>query len=219
NSLAGCLLAIRSYKHFIAGDLSKAFCRMSSSIDDVPYVGYTCIGPYVVLWSRVAFGSTAAPNQLDASMEDVTIEMKSLSDLAAAVTAPIVRLCDLDPRLVETCLLRPSPEAHLYLRDCPAVPKELTLVKFVDDLYTGGDSKCDVTTSYDFLAYISNGHDFVIESRKRFNSWEPVIVDDIEERRHLLGYDYSAVEDSFYPTFSGALPKVDSMTKRQSCAV
>ncbi|EER02412.1 hypothetical protein Pmar_PMAR026645, partial [Perkinsus marinus ATCC 50983] len=136
NSLAGCLLAIRSYEYFIAGDLSKAFCRMSSSIKDVPYVGYTCIGPYIVLWSRVAFGSTAAPNQLDASMEDVINEIKALSKLASTVEAPVTRLCGIEPHLVERCLLRSSAEAFSYLQGCPPVPKEITLIKFVDDVYT-----------------------------------------------------------------------------------
>ncbi|EER00678.1 hypothetical protein Pmar_PMAR010836 [Perkinsus marinus ATCC 50983] len=219
NSLAGCLLAIRSYEYFIAGDLSKAFCRMSSSIKDVPYVGYTCIGPYIVLWSRVAFGSTAAPNQLDASMEDVINEIKALSKLASTVEAPVTRLCDIEPHLVERCLLRSSTEAFSYLQGCPPVPKEITLIKFVDDVYTGGSNKSRVTSSYDFITYISNGHDFVIEPKKRFNSWEPVMVNDVEERRHLLGYDYSAVEDSFYPTFSGGQLQGNPMTKRQSCAV
>ncbi|KAF4750633.1 hypothetical protein FOZ62_005932, partial [Perkinsus olseni] len=219
NSLAGCLLAIRSYKYFVAGDLSKAFCRMSSNIDDVSFVGYTCIGPYVVLWSRVAFGSTAAPNQLDASMEDVTGEIKKLSVLASTSTFPVVYLRDLDRLHVDSCLLRPSNEAYNYLLGCPAVPKDITLVKFVDDLYTGGPTKVGVTSNYDFMAYISNGHDFLVEAKKRFNNWEPVIVNDVEERRHLLGYDYSAVNDSFYPTYSGTLPGDESMTKRQSCAL
>ncbi|KAF4693831.1 hypothetical protein FOZ60_009969 [Perkinsus olseni] len=77
NSLAGCLLAIRSYKYFVAGDLSKAFCRMSSNIDDVSFVG-------------VAFGSTPAPNQLDASMEHVTDEIKKLSVPASTSTSEVV---------------------------------------------------------------------------------------------------------------------------------
>ncbi|KAF4646453.1 hypothetical protein FOL47_006222, partial [Perkinsus chesapeaki] len=154
---------------------------MQSNTRDVPFVGYTCIGPYVVLWSRVAFGSTAAPNQLDASMEDVTMEIKDLSDLASSTKASIVRLCDLDPQQVERCLLRPSPEALAYLQGCPPVPKKMSIVKFVDDIYTGGPSKPGVRSSYDFFAHISNGHDFVIESKKRFASWEPVWIDNIEE--------------------------------------
>ncbi|KAF4682573.1 hypothetical protein FOZ60_010390 [Perkinsus olseni] len=69
NHLVGTLLGIRSRRFIVAGDLSKAFCRMSSNSTDVPYVGYTCIGPYVVLWSRVAFGSSASVCQLDVSMK------------------------------------------------------------------------------------------------------------------------------------------------------
>ncbi|EEQ99368.1 hypothetical protein Pmar_PMAR014323, partial [Perkinsus marinus ATCC 50983] len=152
-------------------------------------------------------------------MEDVINEIKALSKLASTVEAPVIRLCDIEPHLVERCLLRSSAEAFSYLQGCPPVPKEITLIKFVDDVYTGGSNKSRVTSSYDFITYISNGHDFVIEPKKRFNSWEPVMVNDVEERRHLLGYDYSAVEDSFYPTFSGGQLQGNPMTKRQSCAV
>ncbi|KAF4700554.1 hypothetical protein FOZ63_015745, partial [Perkinsus olseni] len=52
NNLHGTLLLLRSSKYFVAGDLSKAFCRMQSNYSDIPYVGYTCIGPFTVLWAR-----------------------------------------------------------------------------------------------------------------------------------------------------------------------
>ncbi|EER19175.1 hypothetical protein Pmar_PMAR028640 [Perkinsus marinus ATCC 50983] len=222
NSLHGTLLLLRSSKYFVAGDLSKAFCRMQSSRADVPYVGYTCIGPFTVLWSRVGFGTRAAPNMLDSVVDDTIDEIYDLSQLAAEIDGDTfeVAVKSIDPERIKSALLYPSEEGYDYLYDGPPIPSHVKMLKFVDDIYALGSTVAEAQRNYRFVSYLLKGHDLPAEDLKKFENWICKSVAGIETRGHLLGYDYLPSNDGLYPTMSAKPPEgLTHMSKRSSSSI
>ncbi|KAF4653769.1 hypothetical protein FOL47_010294 [Perkinsus chesapeaki] len=222
NHLHGTLLLLRSSKYFVAGDLSKAFCRMQSNRSDIPYVGYTCLGPFTVLWVRVGFGTKAAPNMLDSTVDDVTDEIYGLTQLVSTAEEDVnyLDMAELDSTHVKDCLLLPSDEAYDYLREGPSVPRRVKLLKFVDDIYALGSSVEEAQRNYSFASHVLKGHDLPAEDLKKFENWLSQVAEGVEKRGHLLGYDYLPSSDGLYPTMSAERPQGDlSMTKRSASSV
>ncbi|KAF4649511.1 hypothetical protein FOZ61_001229, partial [Perkinsus olseni] len=222
NNLHGTLLLLRSSEYFVAGDLSKAFCRMQSNYSDIPYVGYTCIGPFTVLWARVGFGTRSAPNMLDSTVDDATDEIYHLTQLVRETDGNAVELdlSVIEAAKIKDCLLYPSDKAFEYLCNGPPIPSGIKMLKFVDDIYVLGSSVAEAQRNYGFVSYVLKGHDLPAEDLKKFENWLSQLEGGIEKRGHLLGYDYLPSNDGLYPTMS-ADPSLEplgptSMTKRSA---
>ncbi|KAF4694593.1 hypothetical protein FOZ62_028990, partial [Perkinsus olseni] len=215
NDLQGTLLQLRGFRYFVASDISKAFCQMKASLYDLAYTNYTCIGDYTVLWSSVSFGTTSAPNFLECCTHDVTEEAETLQGVGASLTmSPLI-----DPHLyndedLEKVLLLPSPEAFDYIRLGPHIPKELVLLKYVDDLFNGGDTPEIATQANDFSLHLLGGHGFKVDAIKNLRSWSQTTTEDTSARS-LLGYHYRG--ELLFVVYSGSLPGRVT-TKREACS-
>ncbi|KAF4684107.1 hypothetical protein FOZ62_004940, partial [Perkinsus olseni] len=201
SDLLGVLLHLRGFENFMSGDISKAFCQMRASLFDLAHANYTCIGEYTVLWGRIGFGNTSAPNQLEATTYDVGQELFLLSQLASQLS---VDGEPLDPKALprdqlEKVLLCPSPEAVNYIRNGPKIPTSLQLRKFVDDLYTGGTDKVIITTAHTFVTFVMTGHGLAVDPLKSFSSWPTTEEDhNNEANRSTLGYKFNPKTDEFF---------------------
>ncbi|KAF4739780.1 hypothetical protein FOZ62_025379, partial [Perkinsus olseni] len=219
NDLLGVLLHVRGFKYVIGSDISKAFCQMVSSLEDLPYSCYTCIGPYTVLWYRVSFGSTAAPNMLEASSHDVTQEIADIVGSLPPVGCSTVEASKLDDHKVFKALLRPTVEAVEYVKKGPMVPRELVFEKFVDDSFFGGDTREEVGLCRNFVCYMFKGHGFVTDPLKDLvAAYGGMVSDDGKPDVHVLGYLLVLATDGLRALFSGSEPG-SKVTKRAACAI
>ncbi|KAF4648513.1 hypothetical protein FOL46_002817, partial [Perkinsus olseni] len=219
NDLLGVLLHVRGFKYVIGSDISKAFCQMVSSLEDLPYSCYTCIGPYTVLWYRVSFGSTAAPNMLEASSHDVTQEIADIVGSLPPVGCSTVEASKLDDHKVFKALLRPTVEAVEYVKKGPMVPRELVFEKFVDDFFFGGDTREEVGLCRKFVCYMFKGHGFVTDPLKDLvAAYGGMVGDGGKPDGHVLGYLLVLATDGLRALFSGSEPG-SKVTKRAACAI
>ncbi|KAF4730788.1 hypothetical protein FOZ63_028678 [Perkinsus olseni] len=215
NDLQGTLLLLRGFNYFVSSDISKAFCQMKASLYDLAYANYTCIGDYTILWSSISFGTTNAPNFLECCTYDVTTEIEALQEAGARLsTSPLV-----DPRLLtddvlEEVLLLPSRAAFDYIRQGPAIPKDVILLKYVDDLFNGGDTPEQATQANDLSLHMLGGHGFKAEAIKNVRSWSEAVTTDTKAKS-LLGYHYR--DENLFVVYSGKLPD-GVITKREACS-
>ncbi|EER03064.1 hypothetical protein Pmar_PMAR001809 [Perkinsus marinus ATCC 50983] len=215
HDLQGTLLQVRGFKYFVASDISKAFCEMKSSLYDLAYTNYTCIGNYTILWGSVAFGTNSAPNFLECSMHDITLEAESLGQVGSTLTTgPLVDPSLYNNETLEEILLRPSQDAYDYIRTGPAIPLKLVLLKYVDDLFNGGDSIELAETSNDFSLHLLGGHGFKCDAVKNVVSWTNSTQEN-DTRKSLLGYHYN--DEKLYVVYSGEFPDGPT-TKREACS-
>ncbi|KAF4651014.1 hypothetical protein FOL47_000712 [Perkinsus chesapeaki] len=215
HDLQGTLLQLRAFVHFVGSDISKAFCQMKTALSDLPYVNYTCIGNYTVLWSSVSFGTTSAPNYLECCMHDISGEAEALCQVASTTTSNGVSMNadQLSNDILLEALLRPSQEAFDYIRSGPEVPVELILLKYVDDLFNGGDTPEAAMRANKFSLHILGGHGFKVDALKNIDSWTK--LSDTETKKSILGYRYH--DEKLYIVYSGELVN-GPITKRQACS-
>ncbi|EER19874.1 gag/pol/env polyprotein, putative [Perkinsus marinus ATCC 50983] len=219
NDLLGVLLHVRGFKYVIGSDISKAFCQMVSSLEDLPHSGYTCIGPFTVLWYRVSFGSTAAPNMLEASSHDVGKEIVDMVGSLPPGEDSLVEANRLDDQKVFRALLRPTVDAVRYVKNGPAIPRKLVFEKFVDDFFFGGDTLEEVRSCREFVGHMFEGHGFVTDPLKDLvAAYGGVVGEEDKPDGHILGYSLVMATDALRALFSGNQPE-SKVTKRAACAI
>ncbi|KAF4650631.1 hypothetical protein FOZ61_000147 [Perkinsus olseni] len=220
--LLGVLLHTRGYRHLIGSDVSKAFCQMVTSLVDTPYCSYTCIGPYTVLWLRVSFGSTTAPNMLEACSYDVIEEIVGIKNSLRPGNEEVVDARRLDPVRVSDCLVRPSPLAVKYTRAGPPVPRVIQFEKFVDDLYFGGNTDREARTGRDFVSYVFCGHGLCTDPLKDLETAHGGRKEKSDGTAnapgHLLGYEVITEVDELHSVCSGTPPD-GKFDKRRACGI
>ncbi|KAF4695311.1 hypothetical protein FOZ60_005177 [Perkinsus olseni] len=226
HNLVGTLLSVRSMEFMISADISKAFCEMFADPTDIPYIGYTCIGNFTVLWNRVSFGSTCAPAMLEADLHDISDEIYNTTVIAkqldptrpSTATIPGHHLSDED---LEKVLLCSTNDNLDWIKYGPQIPLNISMVWFVDDVYVGGESKTHAIDCYSYAAHIYEGHHKLFDPNKNFTSWYDVNCgehsDQRETSKKLLGYLFRQSTGLLHAVYEADLvPATGSMTKRKA---
>ncbi|KAF4695849.1 hypothetical protein FOZ60_003018 [Perkinsus olseni] len=226
HNLVGTLLSVKSMEFMISADISKAFCEMFADPTDIPYIGYTCIGNFTVLWNRVSFGSTCAPAMLEADLHDISDEIYNTTVIAkrldptrpSTATIPGHHLSDED---LEKVLLCSTNDNLDWIKYGPQIPLNISMVWFVDDVYVGGESKTHAIDCYSYAAHIYEGHHKLFDPNKNFTSWYDVNCgehpDQRETSKKLLGYLFRQSTGLLHAVYDADLvPATGSMTKRKA---
>ncbi|EER11972.1 hypothetical protein Pmar_PMAR019074 [Perkinsus marinus ATCC 50983] len=167
-------------------------------------------GPYTVLWLRVSFGSTTAPNMLEACGYDIIEEIVGIKNSLPPGNEDVV-----DAR-------RASPLAVKYIRAGPPVHRVIQFEKFVDDLYFGGNTDREARTARDFVSYVFRGHGLCTDPLKDLETAHGGRKEKSDGTAnapgHLLGYEVITEVDELHCVCSGTPPdgKVD---KRRACGI
>ncbi|EER06832.1 hypothetical protein Pmar_PMAR002201 [Perkinsus marinus ATCC 50983] len=223
HNLVGTLLSVRSMEYVISADISKAFCEMFADPSDIPFIGYTCIGNFTLLWNRVSFGSTCAPAMLETDINDMSDEIYQVISTAKAressrpptSTVPGWNLLTED---LMNVLLCPTNDNVDWIRFGPQVPIVISMVWFVDDVYIGGLSRSHTIDCYSFAAHIYEGHHKLFDPNKNFTSWvDEQHQDQPEALKKLLGYLFRRSSDLLHAVYEAdRLSEEDCITKRKA---
>ncbi|KAF4649509.1 hypothetical protein FOL47_002027, partial [Perkinsus chesapeaki] len=225
HNLVGTLLSVRSMEFMISADISKAFCEMFADPSDIPFIGYTCIGNFTLLWNRVSFGSTCAPAMLEADLNDMSDEIYNIvllakhQDLSRPPTSTVPGW-NLSASDLKKILLCPTNDNVDWIRFGPQIPTSISIVWFVDDVYIGGVSKTHTIDCYSFAAHVYEGHHKLFDPNKNFTSWiipSEQHSDQPETLRKLLGYLFRRSSDLLHAVYEAdPVPINGSMTKRKA---